>query len=87
MRDEIQSLAFTEGGLARASDLPRQTIAAARRRGDLKAIKSGRRWIILREDAEIWLRRCRDVGVIEAPIAEADRKRLADLNRGRSGAA
>jgi excisionase family DNA binding protein len=76
-------LSFNEGDLADASGLPRQTIAAARKSGELPATKSGRRWIILREDAEAWLRRCRAQGEIPTPISQADRARLAELNRTR----
>jgi hypothetical protein len=82
----LESLSFNEGDLAAASGVPRQTIAAARKVGELQAIKSGRRWIILREDALAWLRRCKERGSIPAPVSNTDREKLAALNRARRAA-
>jgi hypothetical protein len=78
-----EPLSHTEGGLAASTGLPRQTISAARKSGELRAIKSGRRYIILHEDALAWLRKCREKGEIPAPTSEADREKLAELNRAR----
>ena len=83
----IEQLAFTEGGLADACGLPRQTVSAARKSGELPAVKSGRRWIITREDAAAWLRRCQLRGGIPSPVSQADRERLAEMNRARKAAA
>lgn len=82
----IESLAFTAGGLAAACDLPRQTVDHAIRSGALTAIKSGRRWLVFREDAIAWLKSCREQGRIPAPISQKDREKLAALNRARIAA-
>jgi excisionase family DNA binding protein len=84
MKSKIsEQLSYTEGGASDASGLPRQTICAARKSGELRAMKSGRRWIILREDLLAWLKHCRERGEIPTPISQADRERLAELNRAR----
>lgn len=76
----LEQLAYTEGSAAAAIFVPRQTISAARKSGELRAMKSGRRWIILREDLVSWLKRCRERGEIPTPLSQADRERLATLN-------
>ncbi len=76
-------VAFTAGAAAEAAGLPRCTVDYAIQQGDLPAAKSGRRLIVLREDLMAWLRRCRDKGNIPTPVSDADRERLAELNRNR----
>jgi hypothetical protein len=43
--------------VARAVPLPRRTVYGACRRGDLVALKRGRRWLATREAVESWLRK------------------------------
>lgn len=78
-----ESLAYTAGGAAAACGLPRQSVDHAIKTGELPAMRSGRRYIVLREDVLAWLRRCRDRGEIPVPVNQADRERLAGLNRAR----
>jgi hypothetical protein len=85
--ESVESLAFTAGSLTKATDVARQAVDLAIKTGALKATKSGRRWIILREDAIAWLKRCREQGEIPSPISQADREKLAELNRMRRGQA
>ena len=80
-----QAIARTAAKAAEACGLPRQTIDAAIKSGDLQATKSGRRYIVLTEDLIAWLRRCRERGEIPSPIKPGDRERLAELNRARRG--
>lgn len=78
------TLSYTRASACTATGLPGATIDLAIANGELKAIKSGRRYIILAEDLQAWLRRCRDRGGIPSPApSQADRERLADLNRTR----
>src|SRR5262245_58441815 len=79
--------AFTAQSAATSCELPRQQADHAIKRGELKAMKSGKRWIILREDLLAWLHKCRDKGEIQAPITQRDREMLAALNRSRRTAA
>lgn len=48
-------LAYGVEGLARATDVSQRTIRAAISRGDLRAVKVGRRVLVLRDDALRWL--------------------------------
>lgn len=77
-------IAFTAARAASACDLPRQTVDHAIRVGDLPAVRSGRRIVVLRDDLIAWLMRCRERGEIPAPISDSDRQRLAELNRRRT---
>lgn len=79
----MEKVAYTMTALAAAIDVPLLQIRAAIREGELPAIKSGRRTIILAEDAVSWLRRCRQRGSIPAPVSDRDRARFAELNRQR----
>lgn len=85
--ESLESVAFTAGGAATATGLPRQQIDHAIRTGALPATKSGRRQIVLKEDLLAWLRRCREQGAIPSPTTQADREKLAALNRARRGEA
>ncbi|MFZ5556812.1 MAG: helix-turn-helix domain-containing protein [Pseudomonadota bacterium] len=76
-------LAYTQSALAAAADVPVPQIRDAIRTGELPAVRSGRRTLILAEDAVAWLRRCRERGHIPAPVTDRDRERLAELNRRR----
>lgn len=77
-------LAYNTKNAAKACDLPRFVIDAAIKRGDLRATKSGRSNIILREDLYVWLRKCLDAGSFpQIPVSQEDRERMAVLNRGR----
>lgn len=76
-------VSYTRASAAAATGLPGVTIDLAIRTGELPAVKSGRRLIILKEDLIAWLRRCRERGSIPSPISDDDRERLADLNRAR----
>lgn len=76
-----QKISFTRNAAIEATGLPGQTIDLAIADGELPVLRSGRRLIIMREDLEAWLRRCRQKGQIPAPITTADRERLAELNR------
>lgn len=78
-----QAVAYTAQRAAEASGLPRQTIDAAIKAGELQATKSGRRHIVLAEDLVAWLKRCRERGEIPSPVKPGDRERLAELNRAR----
>ncbi len=83
-----EAISYTRAGAAAATGLPGGTIDLAIAQGELKAIKSGRRLVILREDLEAWLRRCREKGAIPSPTpTQADRERLASLNQARKGTA
>lgn len=78
------ALSYTRGGACNATGLPLTTIDLAIAQGELKAIKSGRRLVIMAEDLQAWLRRCRDRGAIPSPApSAADKERLAALNRAR----
>lgn len=83
MKPSTECIAYTAASAAEASGLPRCTVDLAIKQGELQATKSGRRLIILREDLLDWLRRCRERGAIPSPISQADRERLAELNRTR----
>ena len=79
-----QAISYTRAGACVATGLPGATVDLAIASGDLKAIRSGRRLIILAEDLQAWLRRCRERGEIPTPQpSQADRERLAALNRAR----
>jgi excisionase family DNA binding protein len=78
-----EQLAYTEGDAATACGVPRATIREGRRSGKLRAVKSGRRWVILREDLLAWLQHCRERGEIPTPVSAADRERFAALNLAR----
>jgi len=82
-KEKPQPISFTRGAAVEATGVPGVTIDKAIDDGELIAIRSGRRLIILREDLEAWLRRCRAKGEIPTPISDRDRERLAELNRGR----
>jgi len=82
-----QQLAYTERSAAEATSLPSVNVKHAITSGDLPATKSGRRWIILHEDLVTWLRTCKTRGSIPTPVSDADRERLAALNRARKIAA
>jgi len=77
------AVAFSAAGAAAASDLPRQQIDHAIKIGALRAVKSGRRMIILRDDLLTWLRKCAEQGEIPNPTSSVDREKLAELNRKR----
>jgi len=83
MKHPREQLGFTAGGLADSIQSPRRQVDLAIRTGDLKAIRSGRRFIILRQDADDWLRRCRERGEIPTPVTPGDREKFAELNRAR----
>ena len=78
-----QALAYNRASAAAASGVPCQTLDVAIKAGELPSIKSGRRIVILREDLVAWLHRCKARGTIPAPVSDADRERLAALNRAR----
>jgi excisionase family DNA binding protein len=81
---ESQQLAFTRASAMQATGLPGHTIDDAIANGELLATRSGRRLIILREDLVEWLRRCRTKGEIPSRVtSDADKERLAQLNRER----
>jgi excisionase family DNA binding protein len=83
-----QQLAFTRASSAQATGLPLTTIDLAIANHELPATRSGRRLIILREDLIDWLRRGRERGAIAPrPPSQADKERLAELNRARSSSA
>jgi excisionase family DNA binding protein len=87
MQPTIESLGFSAGNLAKSLDVPRKQVDHAIKTGSLKAIRSGRRWIILKDDALAWLAECRKQGAIPAPVSGADREKLAKLNRARTASA
>jgi len=81
--DEVE-IAYTRAKAAQTCGLPGKTIDEAIRSGELPATKSGRRLIILAEDIQAWLRRCKDRGEIPPrAIDDSDRTRLAACNRGK----
>jgi hypothetical protein len=80
---QIESLGFTAGSLAASIGVPRQQVDYAIRTGRLRAIKSGRRWIVLKDDALAWLKLCREEGGIPSPVTQADKDKFAALNRAR----
>jgi excisionase family DNA binding protein len=87
-RHEIEPVAHTRSEAIIVSRVPGHTLDDAIEKGELRATRSGRRLIILREDLLEWLRKCRDRGEIPPRLpTEADRARLAKLNRERAGKA
>ena len=81
---ESPAISYTRAGACAATGLPGGTIDLAIAQGELKAIKSGRRLVIMAEDLQAWLRRCRERGEIPSPTpSQADRERLAALNKAR----
>ena len=81
---KVAALSYTRAGAVAATGLPGATIDLAIARGELTAVKSGRRMVILAEDLEAWLRRCRERGHVPSPApSQEDRERLAALNRAR----
>jgi excisionase family DNA binding protein len=80
-------VSYTRSGAIIASGLHGATIEKAIDDGELKAIRSGRRLIILAEDLVAWLRRGRDRGEIATPRPDqAANQRLAEENRKRKAA-
>lgn len=80
--------AYTGRTAAETSGQPRQTVDYAIKIGELRATKSGNRFVILREDLLAWLRMCRDRGYFARPgVTQQDRERLASLNRSKRAAA
>ena len=80
---ESNVVAYNRASAVSASGLPNHTIDLAIKSGELPVTKSGRRVIILREDLVAWLHRCKARGSIPTPVSDADRERLAALNRAR----
>lgn len=77
-------IALSRREVLEATPLPGQTIDFAIRNGELPAIRSGRRLIILREDLVAWLHKCRARGQIPVPNpSQAERERFVAMNRGR----
>jgi len=87
IESQQQAVAYNRASAAAASGVPCQTIDKAINDGELTAIKSGRRRIILREDLLAWLRKCKERGSIPTPVSDADRERFAALNKARKQAA
>jgi excisionase family DNA binding protein len=82
------AISYTRSSACAATGLPGATIDLAINTGELKAIKSGRRLVILAEDLQAWLRRCRERGEIPVPRPSGESlERLAALNRARKAAA
>ncbi len=80
-------VAYTRAAAAAATNLPGATLDLAIKTGELPAVRSGRRLIILQEDLIAWLRRCRARGAVPTPApSQTDRERLAGLNRARKQA-
>lgn len=86
-KESPEQLSYTGGSAAKATDLPRQTIDAAVKSGELPAVKAGKRFIILRTDLLAWLERCKQRGAFPSFTTDDDRERLAQLNRARKAAA
>ena len=82
-----QALAYNRATAAAASGIPTHTLDLAIKAGEIPVIKSGRRLIILRDDLVAWLGLCKQRGSIPVPTTDADRERLADLNRARKAKA
>lgn len=80
----MQNLSYTIHSASGSTGLPPITISEAIKRGELPAIKSGRRYIILADDLRDWLRKAKERGVLPGRIDDAGRERLAELNRSRS---
>lgn len=79
----MQNLSYTIHSAAESTGLPLITISDAIKRGELQAIKSGRRYIILADDLRDWLLKAKERGNIPGRIDDDGRKRLAELNRSR----
>jgi excisionase family DNA binding protein len=84
--ESLEALAYTRRSAAAAVGVPGKTIDLAIETGELPAIRSGRRLVILKSDLLAWLHRCKTRGVIPARVTDDDRQRLALLNRERRGA-
>lgn len=83
-----QKVGYSVRAAAAASDNPRQVLDYGISIGELRATRSGNRYIILHEDLVAWLRMCRDRGYFARPgVTQKDRQRLAALNRSKRAAA
>lgn len=79
-----ERLSYTRAGAIEATGLAPQTIDKAIADGELVALRSGRRLIILADELRDWLKRCRAKGIIPTPKpTQDDNARLAEKNRQR----
>ena len=82
----MQNLSYTISAASEGTGIPKVTISDAITRGELPAIKSGRRYIILADDLRAWLLKAKERGNIPGRIDDEGRQRLAELNRSRTKA-
>lgn len=87
MANETDHLAHTRGTASTAAKVPGKVIDRAIKLGELKAVKCGRRYIILSTDLRAWLELCKQRGHFPSSVTDNDRERLASLNRARKATA